>query len=127
MIVVIPGVKSNGPIARVAGQIDLAPTLLHLLGFPDREARFLGQSLFREAPPLVYFRSGDFATDREFFVSPDGTFTHGACQAMKPGEKADSANCERTFRRVQECIGVSDTILEQNLIPVLLREAKAVQ
>ncbi len=126
LILFIPGVKRVGDgSSPLAGQIDLAPTLLQVLGIPDGEARFLGRSLFREAPPLVYFRSGDFATEREYFASPDGTFEHGACQGIEPGAKADPAQCERTFRHVQQSIWVSDTILEQNLVPVLLKGTTA--
>lgn len=121
LFVIVPGRTPRGTVERVAGQIDLAPTTLHLLGIPRGAACFLGQNLFREEPPLVYFRNGAFATGRDFFHSPDGTYDHGECETIDPGTTPDTNGCARVFADVQERIWVSDRLLEQNLIPILLK------
>lgn len=121
LLVIIPGVQPGGTVERVAGQIDLTPTALHLLGIGASEGRFLGQNLFRESPPLVCFRSGSFATAQEMFTTPDGMFEQGRCEPIVPGTLADAGVCARFYREVQERIWISDTILEQNMIPALLK------
>jgi lipoteichoic acid synthase len=127
LFVIIPGLNPHPANLgeSMAGQIDLAPSVLHLLGISDREAVFLGQNLFREREPLVYFRNGSFATDHELFHSPDGTIERGTGRALAPGAQTDARVRQRAFQEVRECLWVSDTVLDLNLVPILLQSNRS--
>lgn len=119
---VVPGGGLCGPRARLAGQIDIAPTLLHLLGIPAGEACFVGSNLLDPAePPLVYFSSGDFLTPGEWFHTGAGTPRGGACCAALGSETLNPNRCEATAREVRERVWVSNTLLERDLVPSLRR------
>ena len=47
----------------IGGHLDVAPTILSLLGIEDNGSVMLGQDLTAERPSLVVFRDGSFADD----------------------------------------------------------------
>lgn len=119
--IIIPGASSGGIVERPCGQIDLAPSVLHLLGVPAANEFFLGENLFRDAPPLVYFRTGAFADATQFYTGKPDSAEDAVCSALRPSDSVDPEVCRRTRESVRQRIQISDRILEQNLVPTLLK------
>ncbi len=65
LIIHIPGVTDKKPkvISKVSGQIDVKPTLLHLLGIDTRNQIHFGEDLFsKDKLDFVVLRDGSFVT-----------------------------------------------------------------
>src|SRR5699024_1351233 len=57
----VPGMEGKGLVSEYAGQVDVVPTLLHLLGIDHQDYINFGTDLFSEDhDDLVAFRNGDF-------------------------------------------------------------------
>src|SRR5699024_5212155 len=57
----VPGMEGKGTVSEYAGQVDVMPTLLHLLGIDNQDYINFGTDLFSEDhDDLVAFRNGDF-------------------------------------------------------------------
>jgi uncharacterized sulfatase len=118
LIIHIPGVK-GGTIGTVSGQIDLKPTILHLLGIelPEREREIgFGHDMFAlNKPPFAVLRDGSFITDRYVYAG-------GKCYSKPGGEKIDSAFCEPYRERAQKHLKYSDKVVYGNLLRFLTAE-----
>lgn len=85
----IPGQTNGGINHTYGGQVDVLPTLLHLLGIPTDDYLMLGQDLFSsEHQQVVAFRDGDF-------VTPDYTFYGGKVYDNQTGLPVDEPNLEQ--------------------------------
>lgn len=85
----IPGQTNGGINHTYGGQVDVLPTLLHLLGIPTEDYLMLGQDLFSpEHQQVVAFRDGDF-------VTPDYTFYGGKVYDNQTGLPVDEPNLEQ--------------------------------
>lgn len=64
-LIKIPGVESMGTISEFTGQIDVAPTLLHLLGIDSQDFIMFGTDMFSEEHHnVIAFRNGDFISEK---------------------------------------------------------------
>jgi phosphoglycerol transferase MdoB-like AlkP superfamily enzyme len=122
---VIPGVPPAGTMERPAGQIDIAPSVLHLLGVRRSESFFLGQNLFKGTPPLVYFRTGAFLDARQFSAAPVDSRTEPECVGIQKSEDRSADDCRQTRDDVRKRIELSDSVLELDLIPILADRFRA--
>ncbi|MYL61632.1 sulfatase-like hydrolase/transferase, partial [Virgibacillus halodenitrificans] len=69
----VPGVEGQGINHEYSGQIDVMPTMLHLLGIDARDYIQFGTDLFSEDhKEYVPFRNGNFMTDEYSYI--DGKF-----------------------------------------------------
>src|SRR5690625_113224 len=60
----IPGVEGQGTLSEYAGQVDVMPTIMHLLGIDSRDYVVFGTDLFSEKHKnVIAFRNGDFFTE----------------------------------------------------------------
>ncbi|WP_238392600.1 LTA synthase family protein [Paenibacillus antri] len=108
LIIHIPGVDGR-VMPTVSGQIDLYPTLLHLLGIVPSDRFYFGRDLFaRGRPEFVVFRDGSFATDKL-------VFTKNACYDKSTGEAVDAATCEPFKRTAIDRLTTSDAIVYGDL------------
>lgn len=120
LYVVVPGNLEQRVISKPAGQIDIAPTILHLLGIPEQEACFMGSNLFDDRrQPLVTFPSGNFLNDGGLFLTTDGSFEGGKLFSTNGGTELDKELCAQAYRDAREQIRISDMILKHNLIPII--------
>ncbi len=101
------------------GQIDVAPTLLHLLGVPA-EGRFLmGVDRFTMTDAPVVFRDGGYVDARHLFVPSPGKVGDGMCYARLTGAVQPLADCQSGAETARDDLRVSDLVLEHDLIPRL--------
>lgn len=87
LIIHIPGITDKKPqtISEIGGQIDVKPTLLHLLGVDTKGMIQFGNDLFsNERMPFAVLRNGSFITN-------DYLYTKNACYNQKTGELLEDA------------------------------------
>lgn len=110
-----PGSSQGETVETSGGQIDLAPTILDILGV---EPPFmLGQSLFDGEDNLTVFRNGSFRY-KDLYYSPDLTeeIGEGTCYSIENGEKIAFAECAEHIETAAEQLRISDTTIEENAL-----------
>lgn len=109
------GILPFGEISRSAGLIDLPDTLADLMDLKFRTG--FGSNLFAEGnnEPVI-FRNGSFIIGN-IFVEPSS----GRATDLSDGEAADYAKYEALEREVRRSLRYSDMILENDLIPEIVR------
>ncbi|POZ55786.1 Lipoteichoic acid synthase 2 [Lysinibacillus sphaericus] len=106
----IPGDGQGKEMTEVAGQIDLRPTILHLLGVETTKDMQLGADLFSpEHEDFVIFRDGRFITDKYVYAGE-------ACYDKATGEQIDVAPCQPFADRATTELENSDAIINGDLL-----------
>lgn len=109
----IPGVTDNGKgevVSKVGGQIDLKPTLLHLMGINTKNDIQFGEDLFStDHREFVVFRDGSFIT-REL------VYTRDICYSKDTEEPIDATFCEPYKEKVVKELEYSDKIIYGDLL-----------
>lgn len=104
LIIHVPG-EEGAKMNTVAGQIDVKPTLLHLLGIETVRGPGFGHDLFAlNRPQLTVLRNGSFITE-------DYIFTGNSCYDKKTGEKTDARVCEAVRQKAANQLRASDKII----------------
>jgi len=103
------------------GHLDIAPTLLSVLGVEDGDRAMLGRDATAAAPPFVVFRNGAFAGGNHVYALPDVVNEQPACFEIGGRRSIDCAALEPDRRRAREELAVSDAIVRRDLIPNLVR------
>lgn len=119
-IIHIPG-EDGKVMSKIAGQIDVKPTLLHLLGVEAEEDISFGTDLFTEdRKGFIALRNGDF-------VSDDYIYTKETCYNRLTGEEVEQtvvdeestesveSVCEPIKEKVQKELSYSDQIVYGDL------------
>lgn len=106
----IPGSGKGENVDTLAGQIDLRPTVLHLLGIETKNDIQFGTDIFSpEHDEFVPFRDGRF-------VSPDHIFASETCYSLETRSEDDPAACERGIEKTQEELNYSDKVVNGDLL-----------
>lgn len=106
----IPGVE-GGTMHQYGGQIDLMPTVMHLLGIDTKGYVQLGTDLFSpEHQTVVPFRNGDFITENV-------TGLNGKYYDTNTGEKLEKTKEIEQYEEITEMkLQMSDKIVNQDLL-----------
>ncbi|MDG5472689.1 LTA synthase family protein [Jeotgalibacillus sp. ET6] len=108
LIIHVPG-QEGKTFSNNGGEIDIRPTLLHLMGIHSEDPA-LGQNLFgRSDEHPVIFRNGDFITD-EYLLKDK------RCFSLEKEELVDAVRCAPTEEIVREELGLSDEIIYGDLL-----------
>ena len=103
----IPGHGEGEVISEVAGQIDLKPTILSLLGIEHKSDIYFGNDLFSEdRKGYIALRNGDF-------ISNDYVSTAGMCYDVNTGEPIESEETESAEENDAETTFPCDEIEEK--------------
>lgn len=117
LLIHIPGYKEGKVISKVAGQIDMKPTLLHLLGIDTSDDIYFGNDLFAEDHKgFIGLRNGDF-------ISEEYIFTSGICYNRHTGEElaristdsVEDTPCTPIAEKVAQELSYSDAIIYGDL------------
>jgi lipoteichoic acid synthase len=116
LFLIVPGMVPPKRVESLAGQVDIAPTVLYLLGITNCEAFLLGDNLVaRKGEEVVYFSDGMFLTSKGGGISScrsqiarSGISVSGGQPTKPPGDIA---------QMVVERLHISDTVMAGNLIP----------
>jgi len=106
----VPGVQ-GGVQHQYGGEIDVLPTMLHLLGIDNKEFIQFGTDLLSpDHDEVVAFRNGDF-------VSPDYTSIDGTYYQTQTGEEQEpTADMEAVKQKVDTELSFSDAVLYGDLL-----------
>jgi len=131
LIVHLPDGAMGGTVREeVGGQLDLAPTILHLLGVNTGGLAMIGTPLLTSDPALaaaaaatdgngakqVVFRNGTF-TDGSVYYLPSAAESGGSgCFDAVSGETVDAEACAAGLEAAKLEIGVSSNAVEYDLI-----------
>lgn len=107
----IPGVESKGTISNFAGQIDVMPTMLHLVGIKAQDYIQLGTDMFSEDhKQYVPFRNGDFVTP-EYSMIQDVFYDNETEEPIEPTE--EMLDMQETVMHELE---LSDKVIQGDLL-----------
>ncbi|MFD3446570.1 LTA synthase family protein [Microbacteriaceae bacterium 4G12] len=108
----VPGQTKGETISKVAGEIDVKPTILNLLGVDNSNDIHFGHDLFSpERPEFVVMRDGSFVTDK--YVYYNNTFYD-----RQTGQTVDvpAAEAKSYIDRAQNELRMSDKLIEGDLL-----------
>ena len=107
----IPGVDGQGTVQEYAGQIDVVPTLLHILGIKAQDYILFGTDMFSEDhKDTVAFRNGDF-------ITPEFSMVKGIYYDNETGEELEATEeLEKVKENVQYELELSDKVLHGDLL-----------
>lgn len=106
----VPGSGDGKVMDEVAGQIDLRPTILHLLGLETSKDMQLGADMFsKEHDDYVIFRDGRFVTDTLVYAGE-------SCYDRTTGEETDIEACQPFIDRATTELENSDNIINGDLL-----------
>lgn len=109
LIIHVPGQKGE-TFHSPGGQIDIQPTILHLLGVDTAAYPNFGQDLLApDRDPFVVFRDGDF-------VSDDVIYTKQLCYDKTSSEQTKMEKCSPYFEKRNKDLYYSDAILNGDLL-----------
>ncbi|MFS1517927.1 LTA synthase family protein [Bacillus sp. SCS-151] len=111
-IIHIPGVTDKNPemISKVTGQLDVKPTLLHLLGVDTKDDVHFGSDIFSEDKlDFIVLRDGSFITE-------DYVYTKSTCYDKETGEETDGSKCEPYEEKAKQELEYSDNIVYGDLL-----------
>ena len=112
-LVRLPDAKAAGVRDVVGGHLDIAPTLLALLGIDASHTAMMGRDLTQGVDQLVAFRDGGFVDGHGYYVNQPGAAP--LCYDVAAGP-ADCAGFEAQRREALERLRVSDLIIRGNLV-----------
>ncbi|MFE4133098.1 LTA synthase family protein [Peribacillus sp. YIM B13482] len=109
LIIHVPGQKGK-TISTVSGQIDVRPTLLHLLGVENDDYIEFGKDLFSE-------EKIEFTVLRDSsFITKDHLYTMDTCYDKKTGTATDKSPCEKYLEKAKQELNYSDKIIYGDLL-----------
>lgn len=117
----LPDGAYAGTHSTVGGQIDITPTIMHLLGISTADQTLIGTPLITENEQtdnkLVALRNG-FFTDGSFYFIPssDGIAENGACWNIAANAVGELAPCLNAAEEARTEIAISDQIVIHDLI-----------
>lgn len=107
----IPGYGEGKTSNELSGQMDIRPTVLHLLGIDTKEDMQMGADVFSpDHEPFVIFRDGRLVTENNIYA-------HDVCYDIQTGEvETDEEACEPYIERATTELGYSDLIINGDLL-----------
>lgn len=120
LLIRLPGGRAAGPRERAGGQIDLAPTLLTLLGFELHDTYFVGRDLLDPAfaSSVVVMPDGSALGEGRLSLSSRATMGEARC-FRADGRELPPQRCDDLGLRAEEELELSRRVLEADLIPLL--------
>ncbi|TDO16224.1 phosphoglycerol transferase MdoB-like AlkP superfamily enzyme [Bacillus subtilis] len=112
-IIHIPGITDQKPetISDAGGQVDVRPTLMHLLGVDTKgNIQFGNDLLSSDRTPFAVLRNGSFITN-------DYVYTKNTCYSQKTGEVLEDQDACLSYKeKANEELSLSDKILNGDLL-----------
>ena len=97
----------------LGGQIDLAPTILDLLGYSHLSVRYLGSNLLAQKKNhVVVFRSGDFISEDYFYSKANNSAQAISVVRGSP----DPTSVKSSLQKANQTLIISDILLDYDLV-----------
>ncbi|GGH77353.1 lipoteichoic acid synthase [Pullulanibacillus pueri] len=116
----IPGMdgKRSKTMETVGGEIDLQPTILHLLGIQTEDNIVFGSDLFSsERESLTVLRDGSAISNQYIYANPEQT-----CYSKSNGDIVDLQRCTKIRERAKQDLAYSDKVIYGDLLRFLKNE-----
>lgn len=111
----IPGIKSGKIESTYGGEIDVLPTILHLLGISSKRYIQFGTDLFsKDHDQTVAFRNRDFVTPK-YTVLNDKIYSNADGQQVEATE-AVQKEIDKDQKQVNKELSLSDSLNTKNLL-----------
>ncbi|WP_337034671.1 LTA synthase family protein [Paenibacillus illinoisensis] len=125
LLVHLPDGAEAGTVDQPAGQLDITPSALHLLGIPDKYYH-MGNDIYDGSSRTVVLRSGAFTDGSVFYIpSDDYIYENGSCYDLSTRNKTDINACNSGHDEASKRLHVSDTIITYDLIRQFREENSA--
>ncbi|MBP0727200.1 LTA synthase family protein [Bacillus sp. RG28] len=114
LIIHLPKQQQGENVSTPAGEIDVKPTILHLLGVDTKNDIEFGKDLFsKNRPVFTIFRDGSFVTDKYYYVAGSNTFYD-----RKTTEKVElsAEDAKLLTDRAKKELTLSDNIIYGDLL-----------
>lgn len=112
MVIHVPGIKGSVK-HEYSGQIDVLPTLLHLLGIDSKKyVQFGTDILSKQHDDLIPFRNGDFVSSKISEVG--GKYYDSSTGAELSADKLDEAYMDQQI--AEEKLSLSDKVVNEDLL-----------
>lgn len=110
-----PGSNAGEINESVGGQIDIAPTILDMIGiYPPY---MLGNSLFDNQENVTVFRDGSFRHNNYYYkpdlAEPVGS---GTCYSTLTEDEVSFGHCEQKIDETSEQLQISDLLIHENAL-----------
>ena len=129
LIILVPGSGLAETIRIPGSHLDLAPTLLNLMGIPP-SAIHLGEDLLNTDTPVVVHRDPDsqvmntiLTNTLAYVTAANAEFEHGTCLALPAQTALPIEACRTLFETQTATTKVSDLVVKGNLLPLLIHTA----
>lgn len=125
LLVHVPKGGLSGTEEQPSGQLDLAPSILHLLGISTESFYMMGNNLFADGPKnnIVVLRSGAFIDGNLYYTpAPDNLFDNGTCYNLDTREQTTIEKCHAGYEEAKKRLRLSDAIISDDLISKLRKE-----
>lgn len=117
MLIHLPDSKHAGTYDEPAGQLDMAPSLMHLLGISGKPYYMMGNNLFSGHDRFVVLRSGAFTDGKLYYIpSEDRLFQNGSCYDLSSRNLTDLEKCRQPYSEANKRLHISDTLITRSLI-----------
>jgi phosphoglycerol transferase MdoB-like AlkP superfamily enzyme len=117
LLVHLPDGAEAGTLEKPSGQLDITPSVLHLLGISDESYYHMGNNLYDGSERLVALRNGTFTDGKVFYIpSDDYIYANGTCYDLSTHDKTDINACKSGFETASKRLHVSDTLITYDLI-----------
>jgi lipoteichoic acid synthase len=117
LLIHLPGDSAAGPRSGSAGHLDIAPTLLALLGISRPHMVSLGRDMTAPGNSLVVFRDGSFVLGPTACVRPSPATATTQCRDTEDWRTLDPAGLRGAVEEARSRLEVSDLLLAGDLIP----------
>lgn len=119
LLIRLPDGAHGGTIdPEAAGMMNVAPSILHLLGISSEPYYWIGTSLFDERDRLIPLRSGAFSSKDVYYLpSESRAFEEGTCYSLESRQPTAVAACREGYDEAQTMLEVSDNVILYHLLP----------
>ncbi len=113
----VPGAQDlRGERKTVAGHVDVAPTLLALLGVDPAPYAFVGRNLLGSpGDPPVIGEYGCWRDSRLLYLQGDGSLANGVCINLPTMARVTPESCAEGYAAAQKTSEISALVLEHDL------------
>jgi phosphoglycerol transferase MdoB-like AlkP superfamily enzyme len=120
LLIRLPKGAHAGIRTATGGHLDIAPTVLSLLGIRDESRVMLGRDLTDGHGSLVVFRDGSFTDGRTWYAHRVGVAA-GTCYAVNTRRRVECTGIEQRRREARDRLEVSDLVIRGDLVQGLTR------
>lgn len=116
LLIHLPDGGSAGVYPEPSGMMNVAPSILHLLGIAA-DPYWIGGHLFGDEERLIPLRSGAFSDGKVFYLPSEAAgLQGGTCYDLTSRQPTDIEACSQGYEETQEMLQMSDQVIMYDLL-----------